>query len=328
MLSRAGGIVTTLGLTPVLADIGASGGPPAVWRPIASASVYVGFDPDLREIREDQGSGFRRSVIMNAAATADSERRETVLRLTRFPYCSSTLKPDAEGLAGYLFSDLFEVERETSVPCTTLDAALDRLELPGIDWLKTDTQGTDLRLFEGLSPARRARVLALDVEPGLIRAYEGEDSFVETHRRLSAEGWWLSRMDVRGTVRMHRSSLPRLAAKLPGAGDAFIHRTVRSSPAWVEARYLRTCRWLVEQELGRREWVLLWVFSVLDGQLGFAFDVAGELLARQGLEETGALLEGETCALLRRAHRRRLVERIAGRLVRPVRRLWSRLSDG
>ena len=40
----------------------------------------------------------------------------------------------------------FVVEREADVPATTLDAVLDRLGLPGIDWLKTDSQGIDLRL--------------------------------------------------------------------------------------------------------------------------------------------------------------------------------------
>ena len=61
---------------------------------------------------------------------------------------------------------------------------MDRLSLSGIDWLKTDSQGTDLRIFNSLRPEVRSRVLAIDIEPGLIDAYVGEDLFVDAHKEL------------------------------------------------------------------------------------------------------------------------------------------------
>ena len=45
---------------------------------------------------------------------------------------------------------------EAAVRAGPLDAVLARFDLPGIDWLKLDTQGTDLRLLQSLPPATRA----------------------------------------------------------------------------------------------------------------------------------------------------------------------------
>jgi hypothetical protein len=187
--------------------------------------------------------------------------------------CSSTLKPDAPSLAEYLFAELFVVQREADVPAATLDAVLDRLGLPGIDWLKTDSQGIDLRLFESLKPDRRAKVLALDLEPGLIDAYLGEDLFVDAHKQLLRTGFWLSNLEVMGTVKMRHATLDRLKRleAAPALPDAV--RVVRVSPGWVNSRYLRSLPSLAQGDFGKREYSVLWVFACLDGQYGFACEL-------------------------------------------------------
>jgi len=141
-------LLSKLDRRPVLFDIGAAVAPPEVWQPIAPHSVYVGFDPDLREMQTRTDHPYHQAVIVNEAVTGDAGRSHAHFYFTKSPTCSSTLKPDAASLGEYLFADLFIVEREAGVRATTLDAVLDRLALPGVDWLKTDSQGTDLRLFE------------------------------------------------------------------------------------------------------------------------------------------------------------------------------------
>src|SRR5437879_4518080 len=110
---------------PVLLDIGASGASPAIWRPIAPHSVYVGFDPDLREMQQTTDQSYSRSIIINEAVAADAGRTHAHFYFTKYPPCSSTLKPEAPSLAEYLFAELFVVEREADVRATTLDAVLD-----------------------------------------------------------------------------------------------------------------------------------------------------------------------------------------------------------
>src|SRR5512132_2221399 len=87
--------------TPVLVDIGASAGAPEMWNPIAQQSVYVGFDPDMRAMKDTSGGAFAREIILNEAITNDAKANEVEFILTRFPYCSSTLVPDANSLSNY-----------------------------------------------------------------------------------------------------------------------------------------------------------------------------------------------------------------------------------
>src|SRR5262249_38977983 len=150
-----------------------------------------------------------------------------------FPFCSSTLQPDTASLANFHFRDRFEIEGKTTVAASTLDCVLDRLSLDRIDWLKVDTQGTDLRIFTSLSDRIRSHVLALDIEPGLIDAYRGEDLFTDAHSYLSKNGFWLSDLNVGGAVRVRESSLK---AMIPDKSlhYSFASRAIKKSPAYCE----------------------------------------------------------------------------------------------
>jgi FkbM family methyltransferase len=284
---------------PVLVDVGASIAAPAVWAPIAAASTYVGFDPDRREMSDRPDGGFRRTVIVNEAVASEPGAGDVRFYLTRTPSCSSTLPPDREALANWHFAGLFEVERETTVRATTLDAVLGRLGLDRIDWLKCDSQGTDLRIFGGLGERLRSNVLALDMEPGLLDAYRGEDLFPEVHRQLAAEGFWLSRLDVHGAVRVRGESM---RAAFAGAADpaALAERAIRRSPGWCEARYLRTLASLEGAGAARERHALLFVFALLDEQPGFALDVALDYERRFGRDDWGARMRAEALAAIAR----------------------------
>jgi len=267
-------LLCELDIHPVLVDIGAAGPPPEIWDGIAPQSIYVGFDPDLRQIEEVSDGQFHRGIMVNEAVTASSEKQLSFY-LTKSASCSSTLKPDTDSLGNYTFADLFKVEKEVKVPATTLNSVIERFALPGIDWFKTDSQGTDLRLFESLRDEIGSRVLAVDIEPGLIDAYVGEDLFVGAHAALIRKGFWLSNLNVCGTVRMRSANLETIA-HLGALERAEIEGAIRRTPCWVEARYFRTIRSLLEINAGKREFVLLWCFALIDNQPGFALDLALE----------------------------------------------------
>ena len=44
------------------------------------------------------------------------------------------------------------------------------MALDYIDWYKSDSQGTDLRIFDTLLDVVKDRVLAVDFEPGILDA--------------------------------------------------------------------------------------------------------------------------------------------------------------
>ena len=155
------------------------------------------------------------------------------------------------------FCGFFHGGKKAKVRAATLDSIMDRLALPRIDWFKTDSQGTDLQLFNSLREETRSRVLAVDLEPGLIDAYFGEDLFVDAHRDLTRQGFWLSKLDVCGTVRIRPSTLHQITAADAKIDYAFVEKTTKKSPGWVEARYFKTIESLIENSSGKRDYVML-----------------------------------------------------------------------
>jgi hypothetical protein len=314
-------VLSAEGITPILVDIGASGGTPEIWHALKSISCYVGFEPDAREVAATYGGTFQRSVIIDKAVSWE-QAPSLHFYLTSSPFCSSALKPNLSALADYWFHDLFQIVRETDVPAQTLTAALADQGLTRIDWLKVDAQGADLRIYKSIPAAVRDQMLALDMEPGLLDAYEGEDLFPEVHRTLRSEGFWLSDLQLRGTVRVAKSTVQHLRQHDAGLLAALDPQSHRSSPGWCELRYLRSLPWLRDTGAGAPAYALLWAFSMVDRQYGYALDVARAL--REGVEPSlGARLEGRTRTVLRSARARRLPRPVARVIRGALRRLRS-----
>jgi FkbM family methyltransferase len=319
-----GKLLRGLGIKPVLMDVGASGRPPAIWNDIAPNSTYIGFDPDLREIHEDRSSNFLRSVIVNEAVTADKHAKEINFYLTRSPFCSTTLPPSPELTIHWLEGELFTVEARADVRATTIDSVLQRLDIPRLDWIKLDTQGTDLRLINSISPDVFARVMAIDTEPGLIAMYQCEDMFADVHRELMRKGFWLSGMHVGGFLRMRRPTLDAIRRVDQEIDDRYIRRSTRTTPAYIEGRYLRTLEWLVDNSLSQQEYMLLWIFALVDGQLGFALDLSVEFERTFGKTEAARQLAAATWLLMKKGRRRQALKGLAAPVTRGLRAVLGR----
>jgi hypothetical protein len=299
---------------PVLVDVGAAGGAHPAWRRIARHSIGVGFEPDAREAAP-LGSAqrqFQRWVFCPGLAVPEPPPRGTaMLHLTRSPQCSSTLAPRATAVGEWAFADLFDVVETRAFPATTLLAALKAQGLDRIDWLKCDTQGLDLRLFLSLPPAWRARLLAVEFEPGLTDVYEGEDKLADVLVAMKSEPFWLAELVVGRTPR-GRPAL--LTAQLGANAVRWVRRLGPTAPAWVNARYLRDIT-VAAPSLNRRAYLLNWVFATIAGQHGQALTVADAGIQRFG-DELFAAMNADSVRALRWAMLRGLPAAVRRRLRR------------
>jgi FkbM family methyltransferase len=281
---------------PVLVDVGAAGGMHPAWRRIARYAIGVGFEPDAREAAPLAAAQrqFARWIFCRGLAvpqtTADGQQ---ALHLTRSPQCSSTLRPRTAALGEWAFAAFFDVKETRAVPATTLAAALAEQKLGRVDWLKCDTQGLDLKLYLSLPEEWRTRMLAVEFEPGLIDAYEGEDKLAEVLAVMAREPFWLAELEVGRTPR----GRPALLAERLGAGAVpWVRRLGPGAPAWANARFLRDVA--VQPELlDRRAYLLAWVFATITGQHGQALMVAAAGAQRFGGELFGAMTAASTRSL-------------------------------
>ncbi len=248
---------------PVLIDIGASGEINKKWKDIAAYSICLAFDADDRDfhVTEKTDRGYKKLVTFNRIVTADKQD-STTFYLTHSPYCSSLLKPQTEKLAPWLFSELFIIEKETSLASITIGAALETAGINYIDWFKTDTQGTDLRLFKTLPAPIKKNILAAEFEPGIMDAYEGEDKLYSVMQEMHQQNFWASSMIIKGNQRLKKEYSGVLS--IPA-----LKRTLRISPGWAEVSYIR------EPFAGtKRQLLLLMVFALIEKQYGYALEIA------------------------------------------------------
>jgi FkbM family methyltransferase len=281
---------------PVLVDVGASGGVHAPWRRIARFAIGVGFEPDARETAAlaPAQRQFRRWILVPKLVTSDPGTPDVEFHLTTSPFCSSTLRPDESALGAWAFSDRFTVKESHRLPACTLAAAMQTHGLARIDWLKCDTQGTDLRIFQSLAPEIRQQVLAVELEPGLIDAYHGEDKFHHVLAAMEREPFWLSRLAVLGAP---RGRTTMLTTRLGGALAHRYRYLGPIAPGWVEALYLHSCD--DDSGIDLRAHLLLWVFASENAQPSFACEVAETGLRRFGDALFAELADASTRAMRR-----------------------------
>ncbi len=275
----------------ILVDIGASGDPPPIWQELAFFASYIGFDPDARELNEANHYGFQDFKLVKKIVT-DGDANTVKFFLTDYPYCSSTLKPDMAQCAQYTFTETFVVNDQTEFPAMRLDQVMTDLDLDRLDWLKLDSQGKDLDLFLSIHQTLRSRILAIDIEPGVIPFYEGENTFSESHQALLDEGFWLASLQLQngGFARIHQSTRQALADyRLPPDQEPIDFMGLPVSPTALEARYFRSLESLIARGATIRDFLTLWMFALCDQKLGFALDVAMHLQTQSDCSETSKL---------------------------------------
>lgn len=254
---------------PVVVDIGGAGGMQAAWRPIASHAHCVAFDADDRDFgaTDERNTGWKRLSVFQNVVTPDA--KQTVdFHLTSSAHCSSTLLPNREGLAPWDFSELFVVIESVQLPAIGLSDALASLSIDYIDWFKTDSQGTDLRLWDSLSEEVKRQVAIASFEPGILDSYQGEDKWHQVLARMDGTQWYLGRLDVRGARRID----PRTLSHLPPVRKRVALAGLATAPGWVEAWFLRN--YTKSDAPEARSLLMAWIASTQLQQHGHAWSMA------------------------------------------------------
>lgn len=254
---------------PVLIDIGASGQIHKIWSKIAKHSICIAFDADNREFGfvTKEKSGYKKLHVFNCIVS-NHNSEETAFYLTKSPYCSSSLEPDNTALSAWAFADKFEVEKKINLKSISLKQALDKAGLEQVDWFKTDSQGTDLRLFQSLGEDLINKVMVAEMEPGIIDSYKGEDKLPDVLSYMNQKGFWLSEMVVKGSQRISHASLKTISGSY--IKQSLVKFSLKKSPGWTELLFFKT----ININCSLRDFFLSWVFATIQNQHGFAFEYA------------------------------------------------------
>ena len=304
---------------PVLIDVGASGTIHPEWEAFSKHSICIAFDADQRateSIEKDQKS-FLKKVTINKIVTDNIKHGQYKdFYLTDASYCSSTLKPINEKLQKWEFARWFNIKEKIVLPAITLSQTLEQVGYDYVDWLKFDTQGTDLRIYESLPLEIQDRIIALDFEPGIINAYEDEDKLTDIMIKMESKPYWLTSMTIRGSHRIdnHKGEFETQS----------IYKNVPASPGWAEMTYLNN----LELNVSKRDKILGWLFATIMKQHGFAYK-----LADQGIINTRDEIFEELkdysmqCINFSKPTKSRWISYISKKLSIPVRKLLIKFEN-
>lgn len=253
---------------PVLVDIGASGQLHNRWKTFANYAICIAFDADDRDFGyvESESSHFRKLYTFNHIVT-ETDTETANFYLTESPHCSSLLRPRPDLIQEYAFAPKFEPTKVVQLKTRSLRSTLDSLKINQVDWFKTDSQGTDLRLFRNLGEERTKRVLTAEFEPGIASIYDGEDKLYKVLQFMEETGsHWLAELLPKGSPRITPALLDSFSTQ--PLVKKFVLFSLKNSAVWGEMTYLN--RFADDATLTQRNLLLGWVFATTLKQHGFA----------------------------------------------------------
>ena len=209
----------------VLVDVGARGGLAPKWQPLKDSLKVIGFEPDEEECqRLNAAAGSSRVYYPIALA---GNRGTIRLNITRNADCASIIEPNTELLNRFQAAEDFALTGTPEIPCDTLDNIVTTNNIKSIDFIKVDTQGSELEILRGAEKTLSQRcVFGMEVEAEFSPLYKDQSLFADIDVFLREKGFTL--FDIRTPPgRRVRKTVP--AGSREWAGQAL----------WTDALYFR-----------------------------------------------------------------------------------------
>jgi FkbM family methyltransferase len=175
----------------VLVDVGARGGLRAHWQPMRRHLRLIGFEPDPREFAAlsqrpagDVPTTWLPTALFREATTLP-------LYIARDRGLTSIFQPNRAFLDAFPDASRFDTDDVQEMAVEPLDAVLQRHQIADVDFLKVDTQGSELAILQGADAALRRSVSGVEVEVEFAPLYRGQPLFADVDAHLRAHGFFL-----------------------------------------------------------------------------------------------------------------------------------------
>lgn len=183
--------------TTCVVDVGARYGMHPSWLGFSGELLYLAFEPDREEAerlrQNNKQPGFE---VIETALGKKEEEREFYITKHR-GYCSF-YKPDinSEWFKKYRPGE-GEIESIVSLKTCSLDTVAITREIK-IDFLKIDTEGSELDILQGADKELEFNVLGIRCEVHFQACYENQPLFPAIHNNLLEKDFFLLNFDYFG----------------------------------------------------------------------------------------------------------------------------------
>jgi len=175
-----------------LIDIGASGGIVKEWDKLGASANFIGVEPDRGEFDNLTKSQLSKGNVKYLDTLLYKKSMQSLnFHLFDTQTCSSIFKPNKELLTKFGKADTWTVAESIMLPTDTLDNQLEEHKVYDVDFIKLDTQGSELFILEGASEILKSAVIGLFVEVEFAPVYENQPLFSDVDIFLRKYGFQL-----------------------------------------------------------------------------------------------------------------------------------------
>jgi FkbM family methyltransferase len=176
----------------VLVDVGARGGLKQDWRPAARHLQVIGFEPEASEYEALRARTPDDGTLRLFGVALHNRPGRVTFQVTRDRGLSSIFEPNRRFLDGFPDADRFDITERVDVETATLDALVAATPaIKDIDFLKVDTQGSELFVLEGALQVLRDQAVGVEVEVEFNQIYRDQPLFADVDRLLRDAGFEL-----------------------------------------------------------------------------------------------------------------------------------------
>ena len=208
-------------------DAGARDGVHPLFGEVAPLLDVVGFEPDAGECQRLRATHDRwRSATYLPWGLGERDGEQS-FHVCRVRGTSSFYRPNRAWLDRFPDPQRYEVIETQTVRVRSLDSLRHdpSMRMPrSIDFIKLDTQGTELNILKGAQATLRGQVIGIEVEVEFAPFYEGQPLFRDVDAFLAGLGLSLFKLRRKSWVRRNCQARPQVSAGQVTAGDALYLR--------------------------------------------------------------------------------------------------------
>jgi FkbM family methyltransferase len=171
----------------VLIDVGASGGLENNWLEAKRHLKIIGFEPDERAYNELIEKQNKMITYLNVGLGGG----DSTLFLTKKQQTSSMYKPNYELLKCFPDIERFELVGETELKTKTLDNLFNMDSINRADFIKLDTQGSELTILDGAKEILINQIFGIEIEVEFAEIYKNQPLFADVDKFLKKLGFHL-----------------------------------------------------------------------------------------------------------------------------------------
>jgi FkbM family methyltransferase len=172
-------------------DAGAMGGAALKrWKALTPIMKVYAFEPDTREfckLRDSKKIRYLDYILF-------SESKDLTFYIAKDAGKSSIFEPNMEFLTQYEDYERFNIIDKKLISADkvkTLDAIIRENSIPDIDFLKLDTQGSELHVLQGALQECIPKIFGLQIEVEFVELYKNQPLFKEVDEFLQDNGFQL-----------------------------------------------------------------------------------------------------------------------------------------